>query len=105
MDDNPAALLAVSALCQSLGYDVDEADGPLAAIELFENKTYDLVVSDINMPGDINGIHLARILQRRNSELAVILMTGYADSMAEGAGDFVVLAKPFDAADLRKAIR
>lgn len=105
IDDNPAALLAVSELVQRMGFDVDEADGPLAAMELYASKTYDLVVSDIHMPGDIDGVQLARIIRRRNADQSIILMTGYAERLGTDAGEFVILAKPFGSADLLKVLK
>ncbi len=105
VDDNPAALFAVSALIQGMCFEVDEANGPLAAIALYEARSYDLVVSDIHMPGGIDGIQLGRIIRRKNAAQAIILMTGHAEHLNAGAGEFIILAKPFESADLRKALK
>jgi CheY-like chemotaxis protein len=104
VDDNVAALFAVSAMCQSMGFDVDEADGADAALALYEAKTYDLVVSDINMPGEIDGIQLARRIRRKNANQSIILMTGCGERFGSGAAEFVILAKPFGVEDLRKIL-
>lgn len=105
VDDNPAALFAVSALIDGMGFEVDEADGPFAALALFEAKHYNLVVSDVRMPGDINGLQLAQILHQKNADLPIILMTGYDEHINDGADQFVVLRKPFEARELKAAIR
>ncbi|MGE3335881.1 MAG: response regulator [Rhodospirillaceae bacterium] len=104
VDDNPAALFAVSAVVDGMGFEVDEADGPLAALALFDSKRYDLVVSDIRMPGDMNGVQLAQILHQKNADLPIILMTGYDEHINDGTQQFVVLRKPFEARELKAAI-
>ena len=105
VDDNEAALFAVSAVVQGMGFDVDEADGPLAAMRLFDAHPYALVVSDIRMPGDINGVQLAKILQKKDAGLSIILMTGYDEHLGDGAEHFPVLRKPFEPRELKAAIK
>lgn len=105
VDDNPAVLLAVSELVQGMGFEVDEADGPRAAMELYRAKDYHLVVSDVHMPGDIDGIQLARIMRRKNAKQSIVLMTGYAERLGVGAGEFPIIAKPFEAKDLRNVLK
>lgn len=104
VDDNPAARFAVSAVIDGMGFEVDEADSPRAALALFDLKRYDLVVSDIRMPGDMDGFQLAQILHQKNAELAIILMTGFDEHINDSAQQFVVLRKPFEARELRAAI-
>lgn len=105
VDDNPAALFAVSAVVDGMGFEVDEADSPSAALALFDAKRYDLVVSDIRMPGGMNGVELAQILHKKNADLPIILMTGYDEHINDGAKQFVVLRKPFEARELKAAIK
>jgi DNA-binding LytR/AlgR family response regulator len=62
------------------------------------------VVSDIVMPGDMNGAELARAIRARKPHLPIILVTGYAGPASSEAADFLVLRKPYLAADLRRAI-
>lgn len=105
VDDDAGVLFAVSAIIQGMGFEVDEADGPRAALALFDAKPYDLVVSDIRMPGDVNGVQLAQILQKKDADLSIILMTGYNELMQDGAQHFPVLPKPFEPRDLKAAIK
>lgn len=77
LDDNPACLLATSELVASIGYQVREVETTAAAIEAIEHESFDLVVSDISLPGDLNGAQLAQILKQRFPEMPVILMTGH----------------------------
>ena len=55
-----------------------------------------LVLSDVMMPGGVNGLQLAREIRRRNPDLRVLLTTGYVESVADmKEGEFDVLPKPF----------
>src|SRR5689334_2824254 len=69
----------------------------LALVEL-EKRPYDLVISDVRMPG-YSGLELLKIIKKRWVELPVILITAHGDvrmaveAMREGAEDFML--KPF----------
>lgn len=105
VDDDVGVLFAVSAIVQCMGFEVDEADGPRKALALFDAKPYDLVMSDIRMPGDMNGVQLAQILQEKNAGLSIILMTGYKEHIHDGAEHFPIIPKPFEADELKEAIK
>jgi len=71
-------------------------------LKLLEGGTkFDLVFSDIVMPGAIDGVGLAREIRSRYSDLPVILTTGYSDAAQAAPPDLPILRKPFDA-DLLK---
>jgi DNA-binding NtrC family response regulator len=56
---------------------------------------YEVVLSDIRMPGDIDGIALAEHVRREQSHVAVVLMTGYSAELAKAAQrQLEVLHKP-----------
>jgi len=88
---------------QRFGFDVSEADSGLAALELIEKGSFDLVLLDIMMPG-IDGLEtLRRIRQRKSaSTLPIIMVTAKAESgniveaLELGANDYVT--KPVDLA-------
>ncbi|MEK6296637.1 MAG: response regulator, partial [Paraburkholderia tropica] len=64
-----------------------------------------LVLSDIHMPGEMNGIDLAEALQNCEPTLPVILVTGYAEELERARHvDVRVLSKPFDIALLEKLL-
>lgn len=62
----------------------------------------DVLLSDIRMPGRLNGLDLARSARRQFPSIAVVLQTGFADV---DTGDFRVLHKPFEPDTLLDAIR
>jgi DNA-binding NtrC family response regulator len=69
------------------------------ALQLLENKIFDLVLADIKMPG-MDGLELLELIKRENPDLTVLMMTGHGDiemaveAMKSGAYDFIT--KPFD---------
>ena len=81
---------------------LEDADLDALAAELTQ---FDIVLSDILMPGSLNGLDLAMMLRHQNPGLPVLLMTGYAAQTGQAmASGFQVLAKPVSAASLASAI-
>jgi DNA-binding NtrC family response regulator len=75
-----------------------------AALELIGQREFDLVVSDIVMPGAMDGLALARAIQERKPGLPVLLVTGYSKMAQETGADFPVVRKPFDLAELSRVV-
>jgi CheY-like chemotaxis protein len=103
VEDNPEVAGASGSLLEQLGYSVvhmRDAAGALAAVGSGE---FDLVVSDIMMPGGMDGLALARVLRERQPDLPILLVTGYHQLADEAGRDFVLLRKPFDLSDLSRA--
>ncbi|BDG03202.1 sigma-54-dependent transcriptional regulator [Anaeromyxobacter oryzae] len=81
------------------GYAVETAEDGARALALVATRPYDVVVTDIKMPG-ADGFELLQAVKARAPETEVVLMTGYATvadavrAMKEGAFDY--LEKPFD---------
>ncbi|WP_131116410.1 ATP-binding protein [Lichenihabitans psoromatis] len=98
-----------SEILRDLGYEVrcvTNAAAALAAIEA-DDQVFDLVFSDVQMPGLMSGINLAHELNRRWPELPVLLTTGYSNVLARDedvVGDFRVLRKPYSAEALTSLI-
>ena len=78
------------------------------ALELLETQSFDVVVSDVRMPGGADGIDVLKRVRESSDECAVILMTAYGTiaeavlAMKFGADDY--LTKPFDTDDALAAI-
>jgi len=78
-DDEVAGLVAD--MLRELGYGVTRAAGAGAALgALAEARPIDLILSDIMMPGAMNGLDLAREARRRRPSLLILLTSGYADA-------------------------
>ena len=81
------------------GYSVSAADSGLTAIRHLESNVFDLVVTDMKMPG-MDGLELLQEVKRLRPQTEVVVMTAHASietairAMKEGATDY--LSKPFD---------
>ncbi|WP_420413361.1 PAS-domain containing protein [Roseibium sp.] len=110
VEDDPYVSATISDQLQSLGYAVLKAenaeDACKLALDLPELKG---VLSDIIMPGQMNGLMLAREIRQNRAELGIALMTGYADwsALADNSSscEFPVLAKPFGDYQLAETLR
>jgi DNA-binding response OmpR family regulator len=89
------------------GYAVSQADGGVALRGLMAERPVDLVILDVNMPGE-DGISIARDLRQRG-RLGIIMLTANADSVDRvvglevGADDYI--AKPFEPRELLARVR
>ena len=89
-------------LLESEGYEVDEAYDGIEALAKLEQQSFDLILSDVRMPG-MDGLELIRRVKETGQDVAVIVMTAYAS--LEGAFDAVrqdvsdYLTKPFGGRD------
>jgi len=97
-------------LLGDLGYSVTSAEHGLDAIAAFEsNPGFDLLLTDVVLPGPLNGGALAKELTRRNARLKVLYMSGYAaNTLRDGRnldGSAVLLQKPFRRQDLARKVR
>lgn len=100
VEDDPDVANTVTDQLQNLGYTVLRAESAEDARSLaFELPELRGVLSDIIMPGQMNGLALAREIRRKRQDLGIALMSGYADWSALAGQDdyseFPVLAKPF----------
>jgi PAS domain S-box-containing protein len=93
------------ALLEQLGYRVVRAENATEALRhLQQGINFDLVFSDIVMPGIINGLGLAQICRERFPDIPVLLTSGYSEAVQEADGRFDILRKPFEISALEHAI-
>jgi PAS domain S-box-containing protein len=105
VDDSAEVAQVTSSLFEHLGFKTVYRDSADGALKLLEGGTkFDLVFSDIVMPGAIDGVALAREIRSRYSDLPVILTTGYSDAAQAAPPDLPILRKPFDADSLKDFI-
>jgi signal transduction histidine kinase len=107
VDDEAEVRQALVDILEMGGYQpVECADGH-AALRALETDTFDLVLTDLGMPG-LGGWDVARAVKRRRPNTPVGLVTGWADSIdaadAARRGVDVVLSKPFEIRDLQEAL-
>jgi len=80
-------------------YDVDVAADGQAALDRMRQQPYDLLVTDLRMPGGIDGLSVIREAKRFNSDIPVIIITGYSSEAsaidAVNLGVTGYLTKPF----------
>lgn len=100
VDDEPDMLqLLRRSLEPDLNCRVETASSGKAALELLSQKSFDLVLADIRMPG-MDGMELLELVKRSFPDLTVLMMTAYGsidtavEAMKNGAYDFIT--KPFD---------
>jgi CheY-like chemotaxis protein len=98
-DELPIRMIIVDVL-SDLGYTVLEAGEGLSGLKILEaTKHIDLLVTDVGLPGGINGRQLADAARQRRPELKVLFITGYAEAAAVGGGllerGMQVMTKPF----------
>jgi signal transduction histidine kinase/CheY-like chemotaxis protein len=107
VEDNPEVADMKAVLLQEYGYRVKIATGVEEALSLVTSgEPIDIVVSDIVMPGKLNGIDLARALRTRFPQLPVLLTTGYSAAARNASQEgFVILPKPYRPDSLQRTIR
>ncbi len=97
VDDDPPILHMFSRMLQQAGYLVVTAPDAEAALDRLNGECFDLVLSDISMPG-LSGLDLLRHLRELRLDCEVLLMTGFASVesaiLALRAGAFDYLVKP-----------
>jgi YesN/AraC family two-component response regulator len=77
-DDDPLILQGTGDDLMEIGYNVSTAENGEAAIELLENNTFHLVITDLVM-NEITGIDVLKKAKELNPEIMVIILTGHGD--------------------------
>src|SRR5580698_4434505 len=75
VDDDPAVARALRRVLEAAGYTVSVVGGAQLAVEAITNNAFDVVISDIQMPG-MTGVELLRSIRALDLDVPVILMTG-----------------------------
>ena len=106
-DDETGVRTVVLRALELDGHEVIPVADGAGALEALEGAQFDLLLTDIVMPG-LDGIALALKAAKLNSEMRIILMTGYADERRrahnlEALVDRLV-AKPFTVAEIRRIV-
>jgi CheY-like chemotaxis protein len=108
VEDNDEVAMLVTEMLRELGYRVTRAASAQGALgALADEREVDLVLSDIMMPGTMNGMELAREVRRRRPGAPILLTTGYAGAAVQDSevGDIEILSKPYAIEALDAALR
>ena len=108
-EDNAEVRATAEWMLTELGYQVHAvADGPAALHWLDGGARVDLLLTDVVMPGGINGYELAEEAVKRRPGLKILLTTGYTETSMRNGRErhaFAVLSKPYNVATLAHAVQ
>ena len=110
IDDEPTVRMLVTEVLEDLGYiAIEAADGPSGLRVLQSDVRVDLLITDVGLPGGMNGRQVADAARETRPGLKVLFITGYAENAAVGNGyldaGMQVLTKPFVMETLATRIR
>ncbi len=107
VEDNAQLRELAHAILVEAGHQVIEAANADQALQLLRKTPgIDVVVSDLVMPGKLDGLDLARILRDERPDVRVLLSTGYSEEAAKvHAEGFTLIAKPYQPEMLTGAIQ
>lgn len=107
VDDEEIARRNLSHVLEREGYEVDCAQDGAGALALLAEKSYQLLLTDLRMPG-IDGLELLRQTKNRWPETEVVMITAHANASsaveAMSSGAFYYVEKPFRLPDVRKIV-
>src|SRR6185312_8535841 len=100
VDDEPTVRTLVTEVLEELGYAAIEAADGVSGLKVLQSDVrIDLLITDVGLPGGVNGRQMADAARQVRPELKVLFITGYAENAAIGSGQLEpgmhVLTKPF----------
>lgn len=106
VEDNNNVAQVTQSLLEQIGYETVRTDSASEALKILDSgQKFDLVFSDIVMPGTINGIGLAERVKERHRGTPVLLTTGYSEGLKLAGSNYDVLRKPFVVSTLEQAVQ
>ena len=107
VDDHASARESMTEILRGAGHRVDAVSSALEALNRLKGSSYDVVITDLKMPG-MTGLEFIHELERRDSQLQIVMVTAYAsvatavEAMRHGAFDYI--EKPFGADQLESLV-
>jgi DNA-binding response OmpR family regulator len=100
----------VSEVLEDQGYKILQAEYGPSGLQILESKVrIDLLITDVGLPGGLNGRQVADAARARRPGLKVLFITGYADNAVVGDGrlepGMQIMTKPFDMSALATRVR
>ncbi len=107
VEDNTEVGDGLAELLGQVGFSVTLVRSAVEAVQMLgSGEEFDLLLTDLVMPGNFNGLQLARLVMLDYPALPVILMTGYSAEVRKASAEgFTILIKPFQMSALITAIR
>jgi CheY-like chemotaxis protein len=110
IDDEPMIRMLIVEVLEEAGYQALEAhDGPSGLKILRSDARIDLLITDVGLPGGLNGRQVADAARLARPDLKIMFITGYAENAVVGNGQLdkgmAVMTKPFAIDDLARRIR
>ncbi len=110
VDDEPTVRMLVAEVLQDLGYTAIEAADGLAGLKVLRSDVrIDLMITDVGLPGGMNGRQMADAGRVARPDLKVMFITGYAENAVVGNGHLepgmAVMTKPFAIEALASRVR
>ncbi|WP_271143579.1 response regulator [Brevundimonas sp. NIBR10] len=107
VEDDPAVLSVCLDMLASLGYTCEVASDAQGALHRLSGESrFDLLFSDVVMPGGMNGIELARQALQIRPQLRVLLTSGYlGEGVETSTHEFTLIDKPYERAQLAQCLR
>lgn len=109
VEDRPDVAELARMVLEEYGYRCGLAYSGKEALAILKGEKFDLLFTDLIMPGGMNGVMLAREAKRFYPTLKVLLTTGYSENSLErtdaGGNEFDVISKPYVPTDLAKKVR
>src|ERR1700683_5449820 len=107
VEDEPLIRMGTVYLIEDAGFDVYEAGSADAAIALLQlHKEIRLILTDVDMPGSIDGLKLAHYVRGRWPPVKIIITSGHVkvdeENLPAGA---LFVPKPYDAAEIAHQVR
>jgi CheY-like chemotaxis protein len=108
VDDAKDVQWLLSRALSFMGYDVVVAGNGLEAMTLFLTSSYDLLITDLQMPL-MNGLELSRLVKEQYPKTPVILVTGFCDDKLFEKANMncfdAVIPKPFNLDEIEKTVQ
>ncbi len=107
VEDEPLIRAIVAEVLYDAGFDVSQADNGERAWTLIKQArtAFDLLVTDIHMPGARNGLGVSRLMRQRWPLVPVVYITARPDALAELGPNEAVVPKPFFPSTLVETVR
>ena len=109
VDDEEALLTFAEQVLKGWGYEVYCAKSAKEAEAILEKAPISLLFTDVVMPGNVNGYELAERAIQKNSNLKILITSGYADKFGDNEEyakyKFEFISKPYDTGDLAAKLR